>query len=393
MANVSTHLGGRLAYAAAVAALSSLPLAGAGTVLAQPADAEGGAVAGQAESPRDAVLAEAREQALQVVHDASRSDDPRERAAAIEAIQPVPDRAQTMVLLALEDDNPGVRFAALVTIGQLEIEGLGPAALDLANDENLSVRGAAVFAAHRCGQDVGEQLSLLPRMLGSQQPSIRGNAVMLLGLLGDESAVPMIQEMAALPMPRVDPAERIWLQLQFAEALLRLDPDNEEMLGVLRSSVFSTIDDVRVLAIRVVGEVGDRSMIGALESLVGDDSDPIQIRIAGGRALAQLGSANGRAILMAGASYSSADVLQDARDYLRSQRNNNGREAELMRQLVEDTTLQAAIAADVRAQSAFGLGEMDDLASARQLAAMLDDPHPIVRLAAAAAVLDAQSGR
>ncbi|XAL99063.1 hypothetical protein OT109_15940 [Phycisphaeraceae bacterium D3-23] len=378
-----------LAHAAVAAVLIGLPFAGSAT--AQAAEGNGGAVNAQpAVSPRAAVFAEAREQAVQIVLDASRSDDARERAAAIEAIQHVPDRAQTMALLALEDDNPGVRFAALVTIGQLELEGLGTAALDLAYDDNISVRGAAVFAAQRCGVDVGPQLSILPRMLASQTPGVRGNGAMLVGLLGGEGAVDMLEEMVAMPMPRVDPTERIWLQLQFAEAMLRLDPDNQDMLGVLRSSVYSTIDDVRVLALHVVGEVGDRSMIAPLESLVADDNDPIQIRVAGGRALAQMGSANGRPVLMTGSSYSSADVLDDATDYLRS-RNNNSREAELMRQLIRDTTLQADIAADVRAQSAFGLGELDDVASARQLASMLDDPHPIVRLAAAAAVLDAQS--
>ncbi|MFI4862119.1 MAG: hypothetical protein ACIAXF_15750 [Phycisphaerales bacterium JB063] len=392
MARQRTRFESRMTQATLAMALGGLPLALSSA--AQPADPGGGAVAAQpAEPTRASVLDEAREQALQIVLDASRSEDPRERAAAIEAILPVPDRAQTMALLALEDENPGVRFAALVTIGQLELEGLGPAALELANDDNLSVCGAAVFAAQRCGQDVGQQLSILPRMLASQRPGVRGNAAMLLGLLGDESAVPMLQEMAALPMPRVDPSERVWLQLQFAEAMLRLDPDNEAMLGVLRSSVFSPIDDVRILALHVVGEVGDQSMLGALESLVGDASDPIQIRIAGGRALATMGNANGRPILMAGASYNASHVVEDAEAFLRSRRNDNGREAALMRQLIEDAALQADIAADVRAQSAFGLADLDDLGSARKLAAMLNDPHPIVRLAAAAAVLEAQARR
>ena len=337
------------------------------------------------------MLNEARAQALQIVLDASRSEDPRARAAALEAIQPEADRAQTMALIALEDESASVRFAALVTIGQLQHERLGQAALDLAHDDNDSVRGAAVFAAQRCGVDVGEQLSILAQMLGHRDPGVRGNGAMLLGMLGDDSAVPMLEEMMKLPMPRIDPADRIWLQLQFAQALLEINPDDEEMLDLVRTSVFSTIDDVRVLSLQVVGQVRDRRMIGAMESMMGHAHDPIQIRIAAARSLALMGNQRGQLTLMTAAAYSSENVLAQVRDYLRAHRDSNTREADYMRQLAQSELLRDDIAADVRAQSAFGLGLLNDMDSARKLVEMLDDPHPIVQLASSAALLEALS--
>ncbi len=354
---------------------------------AQPA---GEPPAEQAPPPADraTLLREARAAAVEIVLNASRSDDPRERAAALEAAQGVPDRAMPLAQLALSDDNPGVRFAALVTIGRLQLESLGPAAVDLADDENPSVRGAALFAAHRCGVDVDRRMSYLAQMLGSQDPVLRGNAAMLLGMLGDEGAIPMLHEMAFTPLPRVEPAERIWLQLQFAEAILRIEPDNEEMLEVLRSSVYSPIDDLRVLALRVVGEVGDRWMLRWMDAIV-DGEDPIQVRVAAARSLAQMGGDHGRSLLMQAAQYDSADVERDARAFVRANRGGGGRTLDLMRQLLDDPDAQADIAADVRAQAAFGLGELSGAEPARRLSAMLEDAHPAVRLAAAAAVLDA----
>lgn len=360
---------------------------GVSTAHAQPVD---GTPAEQAPAPADraALLREARAAAVEIVLNASRSEDPRERAAALEAAQGIPDRAMPLAQLALSDENAGVRYAALVTIGRLQIESLGAAALDLAEDENPSVRGAALFAANRCGVDVDARMTYLAQMLGSQDPALRGNAAMLLGMLGDEGAIPMLHEMAFTPLPRVDPAERIWLQLQFAEAILRIQPDNEEMLEVLRSSVYSPIDDLRVLALRVVGEVEDRWMLRWMDAIV-DGEDPIQVRIAAARSLAQMGGTHGRTLLMQAAQYSSADVEREARAYVRANRGGGGRTLDLMRRLLDDSDAQADIAADVRAQAAFGLGELADAGSARRLTAQLDDAHPAVRLAAAAAVLDA----
>lgn len=339
---------------------------------------------GQAQASREEILSQAQDRAASVVLDAFNSDDPRQRMAAIEAVQDLPERAQPMAQIALSDENPAVRFAALVTIGRLELDALGPAALDLIHDENISVRAAALFAAHQCGEQV--DLSLLGRMLGSSDLGARGNAVMLLGLIGDPAAMPMLEEMFVLHMPRAMPAERAWIHIQFAEAMLRIDPDDVKVLNGLRASAYSDMDDVRVLALQVIGEVQDRAMIGWLEGLL-DNDNPMQVKVAAARALARMDRTEGRALLMRAASYSAAQVHQQASAFLQANPQAQGREIEMMRQLVQDPEAQEAIAADVRSQAVLGLGALADRDSARKTVEMLEDAQPVVRLAAAACVL------
>jgi len=167
-------------------------------------------------------LFELREDAIRLVRESARDRDPFIRANAIEAMQSLPDRALPLAQLGLEDEHPAVRFTALVTIGKMRLRELGPAALRMLDDPDDSVRAAAMFAAKRCGQDV--DISEMGQMLASSNPSIRSNVVMLLGMMGDPSALPMIESMARLPMSsrRVDELRQMIVRVQFAEAQVLL---------------------------------------------------------------------------------------------------------------------------------------------------------------------------
>lgn len=325
-----------------------------------------------------------RDRAGQVILDASRSDNPRLRLAALESVAASPERARPLAQLALGDPNPAVRYGALVTIGKLQLEGLGRAAAEMADDPNASVRAAALFAAHRCGQDV--DLSPLAQMLGSDQIAERGNAAMLLGLLGDPGAKPMLKEMAGQRIPRVDPAEVEWVRLQFAEAMLKLDPNDDGVMQAVRAAVFSQYDDIRVLGLQIVGDSGDRTMDRMLLELVKADN-PVQVRIAAAAALAQGGRAEGRETLVFAASYTADNVLRDVRQFLAANRGGDGPAFEAMTQLANDERARTQVAGEVRAQAAFALGKLGDSAAAMVLSQLLDDPQPIAAVAAAGALL------
>ncbi|MEM9020072.1 MAG: HEAT repeat domain-containing protein [Planctomycetota bacterium] len=330
------------------------------------------------------VPAPLRDRAVQVILDASRSENPRLRLVALESVSVSPERARPMAQLALGDQNPAVRYGALVTIGRLQLNGLGLAAAEMADDPNPSVRAAALFAAHRCGQSV--DLTPLAQMLGSSDLEIRGNAAMLLGLLGDPGAKPMLQEMASMPVARVDPAKLEWVRLQFAEAIIRLDPDDDRVMQAVRASVYSQYDDIRVLGLQIVGEVGDRTMDRWLLDLLKPDN-PIQVRIAAAAALAQGGLANGRDTLVAASAYTEAQVNRDVRRFLSANRGGDGPAYEDMVQLSSDAQSRRQVAGEVRAQAAFGLGNLGDLPAVQRLEQMLDDPEPITAVAAAGALL------
>lgn len=330
-------------------------------------------------------LLQAKPRAYAIVEASGRSDQSRVRLAAIEAAMYAPDAAVDLVRAGLTDENPAVRFASLVTIGRLELKSLAPAALDLLQDENASVRAAALFAGKRCGQEV--DLSPLGAMLASANGSTRANAAMLIGHLGDTQAVPMLREMANLPMPRALPAERTWVRLQFAEAMIRLDPNDDAVLGSIRASMFSNLNDVRVLAIQILGEVSDQSVLGGLSHIAKRDN-PIQVKIAAAQSMLKMGDAQGLGLLLKATRYDAKTMRRDLTGFLRKA-ERGGDEARAITAILRDPAEQARMAAEVRAQAARALGDADSQAAADRLSQLLDDPSPIVQVASAAAVLRA----
>jgi hypothetical protein len=309
---------------------------------------------------------------------------------AIEAMQPLPRRARPLAELGLNDDNPGVQFAALVTVGKLELEALGPAAKRHLESEDPSVRAAALFAAHQCGLDV--DITPLARLAGSQDPTVRGNAIMLLGRMGERSAIRLLEAVGNAPMPRVSGAREAVVRIQLAEAMVRLGKD--EQLAPLRAAVFSRHLEARVLAVNVLGRLGDRKIIGAIRPFL--EQPPIELQLAAAKALAQrakpgeLPGAMDPAleVLLKGAAMTGQQVRQRAERFLnRGQRMEVGAQ---FKRLLEDEQLRESVAANLRAQAAFGLGHMHRPRAAKKLRALLkNDPSPRVRLAAAAAIVQA----
>lgn len=331
------------------------------------------------------LLLQSKPSAYAVLRAAGQSDNPRERLAALEAVQYAPDAAFELARRRLSDENPAVRFGALVTVGKLKLTGLSDAALDLMRDDNESVRAAALFAAKRCGKEV--DLSPLGWMLANGSSGARANAAMLIGELGDPQAIDMLRAMAAKPMPRVSAAQRSWVRLQFAEAMLRLDADDDETLGSIRASVYSTLDDVRVLAIQILGEVGDRSVQGGLSHIIKRDN-PIQVKIAAAQSLVRMGNRQVAQVLLDATRYDARQLRKDLTEYV-NKNQVGGPEAAAIRELLNDEQARESAAAEVRAQAAVGLGYVASASSAERLATLLDDPDPIVRVAAASAILRA----
>jgi len=349
--------------------------------------AQDDAAASSPDETRIALL-QVKPQAYAVVEAAGRHEQSRIRLAALEAVEFAPDAAFEMARSGMADENPAVRFASLVTVGKLKIERLADASADFLRDENASVRGAAIFALARCGRRV--DLTPLANMLGSSSPGTRANAAMLIGQLGDRQAIEMLREMAAEPMPRVSPAERTWVRLQFAEAMIRLAPDDAEVLGSIRASVYSNLDDVRVLSIQILGEVRDKSVQGGLAHII-DRENPIQVKIAAAQSLARMGDKQGLAILLEASSFDEKRLGKELENYARriEAEGGAGPELQAVRALIADRTQRGNAAAEVRAQAARALGWVNDKKAAQQVSAMLEDPDPIVRVAAAAAVLQA----
>lgn len=283
-----------------------------------------------------------RHRAIEQVLEASRSDDALLRTHATEAAAFLTDRALPLLQLALEDPAAPVRYAALVTIGRQKIASMAGSARRLMSDADGSVRAAAIFALHQNGQAV--DISPLAQLLVDSDPAVRGNTVMLLGWMGEASAVPMLREMVQRPAGRATPTRDTLIRLQAAEAMARLG-DAEAMVPI-RAGAYSTTGEVRVLAVTIMGDVGDHTMQPAVAAML--DEPPIEQQIAAATALAKLGDGGGLNTLVQGSRHRDAMV---------------------------------------RAQAAAGLGHLPQADSRAELARLLADEDAHVRLAAAAALL------
>ncbi len=315
-----------------------------------------------------------RDRAVRVIVTLSQDRNAVYRANAIEAMHPMPDRALPLAQRGLADENPAVRFAAVVTAGMLQFDSLRTAIRPLLRDADPSVRAAALYSLHGLGDEVN--LTPLAGLLRSKDPAVRANVAMLLGLMGDKSAAPMLKQAAGAPMPRAGAARDAVVRCQFAEAIVKLGDDSE--LDTLRASAYNTFGEVRVIAINALGTVGDERMIPALQQFVhkrqapagtegaegasgqaeaAEPAEPVEVRLAAAAALARMGRFTG------------------------------------LRQVLALSEHPSPV---VRSQAAWALGWFADEASFKRLAAMLDDETPIIRIAAAASVVrrvDAAKGR
>ena len=289
--------------------------------------------------------AQTQRQAIEQIITASKAEDPFLRANAIESAQWLPDRALQLVQLGLTDENPAVRFTAVVMVGKLELPTLVQPVSALRDDPSASVRAGALFALKRCGQQVN--LSPMAAMLVQPDATLRSNVAMLMGKLGDDSAIPVLRSLANAPSPRDFSLEQdAIVEVQVAEALVALG--YEPGLEVLRASAFSPYYEVRITAVRALGFYSDRKFHTALVNMLGQD--PVELRLAAAESLARMGSDQGLVVVLAGSEFDLPPV---------------------------------------RAQAALALRLFTDELARQRRNALLSDSSQQVRVAAAAAILAA----
>jgi HEAT repeat protein len=288
------------------------------------------------------IIAAAEGRAVNMVVEAARSDNAMLRANAMEAIQWRPDRALPLIQLGVEDRNPAVRFVALVTAGKLRAGVVRHSAEHMLKDPNDSVKAAAIYALHRIGAPVDP--TPMAAMLASRDATVRGNAAMLLGRMGERSAIDMMMELSATPLPRASSVRLAIVRLQVAEAVVNLG--DESSLDAIRAAAYSEFDEVRILSVMMLGRLRDRKMEPALRQLL--TVTPFELALAAAGAVAQMGSDQGLSVALGGA---------------------------------------ASQIPTQRAQAAFVLRYFGNVEAARALVRLLDDPDPAVRLSAAAAIL------
>ncbi len=291
-----------------------------------------------------------REFALDVLRQASDADYAQLRANAIEGMRHAPDQLDPLVRRGLVDVNRGVRFTAAMTIGRNKMQHLVHLLEPMLRDQADSVRAAAMYGLKRCGKPV--DLSPLSEMILSDSPEIRANAAMVLGDLGNPSAVPVVRQAIGHGMDRVNAAKVKIVDLQLAEALVNLGEDRQ--LEVIRAALFAPSEqgELTALACMMCGRLHDERTVPdliRLARITGQFQQPAEVRMAATWALARI------------------DVLQALSDVPMG--------------YLSDPQYQ------LRVQAALTLGEIGDPAFLPALTTSMSDENPLVQVAAASAVL------
>lgn len=295
----------------------------------------------------------AREDAVEMLLKASEDANALVRANAIEALEGAPGRIGEVALRGLSDPNVGVRTVSAMVIGRARLRDAAPAARALLSDPSDYARAAAIYALRRCGFD--ENPTPLAKMVTSHSDArVRAHAAFILGELGDKSAVPLLRQAAMSTSSRATSGERRLLELQIAEALIKLGDERE--LQTVRAALYPSRPEqleATALAVQIIGEVKDRGSIDQLIYMtayegMGMQRMPAEVRLAVADALAKMGQTEGTFI---------------ADEYA-------GHEIDA-----------------IRAQAAAVYGRVGQAENLKPLRRMMDDPSRLVQVAAAGGIL------
>jgi len=156
-------------------------------------------------------------------HGASFPDNPVIRAQAIEALHDVaPEQGLPWFREALSDPHAGVRFAACIVLGTMRHEPSKPLLERRLEDDNQSVKAAAIYAMHQLG-DASRTAQLAELLLYASDETTRANTALVLSKLAEPGAVKLLERAMS------DASSLVRLQVLEAMALLG-DPGASEQL-------------------------------------------------------------------------------------------------------------------------------------------------------------------
>ena len=228
----------------------------------------------------------ARSRALTTLHRAARDSDNYTRAKAIEAMVDVlGTRSGSVYLAALDDPEPNVRFAAALAVGDLKYAPARPRILAMARykqpgaERQWSVYCGVVYAMHRLGHT--EQTGRLGKLLFHEGPVVRANAAMVMGKLGEPSAIAPLRAL-------YEDERKISVKLQALESMARLG--DERSLEKIDSHAREPFPVAKLVALRIMGERGSRQAVIMLKGIATSQHQQPQARVLAAGAMARLGT-------------------------------------------------------------------------------------------------------
>jgi len=204
------------------------------------------------------------------------------RVEAVEALESSGlAEADPWIRSALTDEHPAVRFAACVAAGMARDPSAQTVLNNRKDDDNPSVRVAALFALHRLG-DTTRTGDMPHYLLELDDPAGRRNAAFVIGLLGEPGAIKIL----ARAMKDSDEGVR-----QHAlEAMARLG--NRDARRELAFMANSGLGPEEVFALNALGQTGDPIYQDTFRYKL-DTAVHLETRLAAARGLGLLGFDDG----------------------------------------------------------------------------------------------------
>ena len=280
-------------------------------------------------------------------------DNPAVRVEAVEALESSGgDEGLPWIRTALLDGHPAVRFAGCVAVGKRRDAVAESAVGKRLADEDASVRVAALFARHRLGhvERTGEMATYL---LHHDDPTVRRNAALVLGMLDEGGAVKLL----ARAMKDPDGGVRH----HALEAMARLG--NAEAKQELRFMTAAGVGSEEVFAINALATARDRACLDTFRYKL-ETAAHLETRLAAARGLGLLGLDDGLEVALRG--------------------------LRVERPMVNDPDdPPAGQVLRIRQLAAAALGAIGKKEALPQLAAVVDDRRdPRVQISAAKAILE-----
>ncbi len=300
-----------------------------------------------------------RDRSLQRINQSRNSPDLLLRMRAIEAgvdlrLASAPDICMEATAMEGIRAHP-LRFAGAMGLLAMPTPAAAGHLQKLLNDDDESVRLAAIAALHKLGRS--SATDELAKALDNEDPKVRGNAVMILGRLGEKSAIQSIRMRV-----RKEPVDGIRLQAIEAPALL----GDKDILSDIQVLANSTDWNEKMMAVTMMGLARRQHDFTAdlLDKLT-DPNELVQLQAA--RSLGLLGRADGYEVAV---KYLKPSVW--VRRNIAAERGISP----------DDPQIDIDIN-NMRSLAAKALGDIGRWKAAGHLQKMLDDNNPQVALPAA----------
>ena len=224
-----------------------------------------------------------KSKALRIVREALADESGVIRSHAIEVIVTTKRRElMPQVLKLLADEQVHVRFGAGVAVGDMEYTAGEYMVKPMLKDPNPNARIAAAYALVRLGR--AEYAEKIRDAAKSTDQTVRANAALLLGKLGDKDNLPLLYDV----LRALDSADKA--KFQAVESIARLG-DEQIYKNKLWALLISKYADDRVLGIRGMGLLNTADAKNAIITMLNDEVG--EVRLCAAEQLARMGDLTG----------------------------------------------------------------------------------------------------